>query len=116
MSQVRDTIVSLAGLCVIGLTGYLVYDRVGIEEGHVESYCNYNMMRGGACSFTVDSQTSGRHCVDVSLTNILADELKTTTTVCSGLVGPLETKNVAYFLDVQKACDGDLDDCRFDVK
>lgn len=116
MSQSRDSILSLAGLCVIGLTGFLAYERFGVEDGFVESYCNINMLRGGNCRFTVEQMTSGRTCVEVSLTNKYDDNLKDSVTVCSGLVGPMETKNVAYVLDVQKACRGDFDNCEFDVQ
>ena len=115
MDKVRDIIISLAGLCVIGATGYLAYDRVGIEDGYVESYCDYNLMRGGNCRFTVDYQTSGRQCVDVTLTNNYDEDRKSSTTVCSGLIGPKETKNIAYTLDVKEACDGDFDYCKFEV-
>ena len=116
MTAFRDSILSIAGICVIGMTGFLAYERFGIEEGYVESYCNINMLRGGSCRFTVAQNTSGRSCVDVSLVNSYDPSNKDSTTVCSGLVGPMETKNVAYTLDVRKVCKGDFDRCEFDVQ
>ena len=94
----------------------MAYERFGVEDGYVESYCNISMLRGGTCRFTVAQMTSGRTCVDVSLTNKYNRDLKDSVTVCSGLVGPMETKNVAYELDVNKACRGDFDSCEFDVQ
>jgi len=116
MSQARDSILTIAGICIIGATGFIAVERFGLEDGYVESYCNINMLRGGNCRFTVEQMTSGRTCVEVSLTNRYNNNLKDSVTVCSGLVGPMETKNVAYSLDVQKACRGDFDNCEFDVQ
>lgn len=115
MSILRDSIISLAGLCVIGVTGFLVYERTPRPDSQVESYCNINMLRGGNCRFTVDTEGSGRTCVRVSLQNKFDSSNKDQTTVCSGLVGPKETKNISYTLDVSKVCDDDFDSCEFDV-
>ena len=116
MNWARDSILSIAGICVIGITGFLSYERFGVEDGYVETYCNINLVRGGNCRFTVEQMTSGRTCVEVSLTNKYNDDLKDSVTVCSGLVGPMETKNIAYILDVNKACRNDFDNCEFDVQ
>ena len=122
MSPIRDTILSAAGLmtigastCLIGTTAFLAYERFGIEDAYVESYCNVSRLQGGNCWFTVEKMASGRTCVDVSLTNNYDTSRKSSTTVCSGLVGPMETKNVSYSIDIEKPCGDDFDSCKFDV-
>lgn len=122
MSTARDVVLSIAGLmaigasaCVIGTIGFLAYERFGIEDAYVESYCNVSRLQGGNCWFTVEKMASGRTCVDVSLTNKYDTSSRSSTTVCSGLVGPMETKNVSYVIDIEKPCGDDFDSCKFDV-
>lgn len=66
--------------------------------------------------FTVEEQTSGRDCVEVSLTNKYNESRRSSTTVCSGLVGPMETKNVQFMIDIDGPCGNDFDYCEFDVR
>ena len=112
----KDAVVLWAGLCVIGLTGFYIYERIPREGSYIETHCNLSMLQGGNCRFTVASEGSGRSCVDVSIRNSDDEENWDSTTVCSGLVGPKETKNVAYTLDVAKVCGGDFDTCEFSVE
>ena len=116
-SDVRDVLVSAAGLCVIGTAGFLAYERFGSGQGgYIASYCNVSRLQGGRCQFTVEDRTSGRECVEVSLTNKYDKSKKSATTVCSGLVGPMETKNVQFAIDIEEPCEDGWDYCDLDVE
>lgn len=115
-NAIRDAVVSVAGLCVIGVTGFATYERFGTGQGGaIESYCNVSRIQGGKCQFTVEDKTSGRQCVEVSLTNKYDRELRSTSAVCSGLIGPMETKNVGFSMDIDTPCPDNWDQCEFDV-
>ena len=112
----REIVVSFAGLCVIGVTAFVAYERFGNGQGgEISSYCNVSRLQGGKCQFTVEDNTSGRQCVEVSLTNKYNSNLKSSSIVCSGLIGPMETKNVGYSMDVDTPCPNSWDECEFDV-
>ena len=116
-SGIRDVLVSVAGLCVIGTTGFLAYERFGSGQGgYIASYCNVSRLQGGRCQFTVEDRTSGRECIEVSLTNKYDKSKKSATTVCSGLVGPMETKNVQFAIDIEEPCGDNWDYCDFNVE
>ena len=115
-AEIRDVVVSLAGLCVIGASGFYAYERFGTGQGGIiSSYCNVSRLQGGKCQFTVEDQTSGRKCVEVTLTNKYNTSNRSSSTVCSGLVGPMETKNVQFSIDFDEPCGNDWDNCTFDV-
>ena len=112
----RDVVVSVAALCVIGVTGFVTYDRFGASQGgQIQSYCNVSRLQGGKCQFTVEDQTSGRQCVEVSLANKYDKDLMSTSAVCSGLIGPMETKNVGFSMDIDTPCPDNWDQREFDV-
>lgn len=115
-NSLRDAVVSIAGLCVIGVTGFVTYERFGTGQGgEISSYCNVSRLQGGNCQFTVEDKTSGRQCVEVSLTNKYDKDLRSESTVCSGLIGPMETKNIGYQIDMETPCPDDWDQCDLDV-
>ena len=117
MSEFQSAVISAAGVCVILATGIFAYDRFGLgEEGYIESYCNVSRVNDGKCTFTVEDKTSGRECVIVSLTNKNNQSKKSEATVCSGLVGPMESKNVEFLIDIEEPCGDDWDNCELDVK
>ena len=117
MNLFQNSVISIAGVCVIGTTGFLSYERFGSGQGgYIESSCSDNRLQGGKCQFTVEDRTSGRQCVEVSLTNKYNTDKSSTATVCSGLVGPMETKNVEFAIEIEETCGDSWDYCDFDVK
>ena len=52
----------------------------------------------------------------MSLTNKYDNGRKSATTICSGLVGPMETKNVQFSIDIDEHCQDDWDYCDFNVE
>jgi len=111
----RDIIAMMAGAVVI--VAGIVY-LAGKSEGsakNIETYCNINFIQGGKCRFTNSGTGAARKCTNVSLTNKSTYETDGTT-VCSGYVGPYETKNVEYDLDASRICKQDWDNCNFNVQ
>jgi hypothetical protein len=111
----RDIIVMVAGVVVIVAGAVYLTGKSESSAKNIETYCNMNFIQGGKCRFTNAGTGSGRKCTTVSLTNKSSYETDKTI-VCSGYVGPYETKNVEYDLDASRICKQDWDNCDFDVQ
>jgi hypothetical protein len=115
LKRTRDIVTTVAGLVVIA-TGsvYLVGKSESVAKD-IQTYCNINFIQGGKCRFTNAGTGSGRKCTEVSLVNKSSLE-SDRTTVCSGYVGPYDTKNVEYYLDASRICKDNWDNCDFNVQ
>ena len=111
----RDIITIVAGVVVIVAGIVYLAGKYEAPAKNIKTYCNMNFIQGGKCSFTNAGTGSGRKCTQVTLTNKSSYETDKTT-VCSGYVGPYETKNVEYDLDASRICRQDWDNCDFLVQ
>ena len=115
LKNARDIIAIVAGAFVIVAGAVYLVGKAESSAKEIETYCNINLIQGGKCRFTNAGTGSGRECAEVSLTNKSTFETDKTT-VCSGYVGPYETKNVEYNLEASRICKDDWDNCDFNVK
>lgn len=111
----RDIVTLAGGVAVIIASSVYLFEKSKSTTSTLETYCNISLIQGGKCRFTNASTGSGRECTEVSLTNKSTQETDKTT-VCSGYVGPYETKNVDYSLDASRICKQDFDNCDFNVQ
>ena len=111
----RDIVALVAGVAVISATAVYLYEKSQSTTKVLEVHCNITFIQGGKCRFTNADIGSGRKCTEVSLINKSTFETDKTT-VCSGYVGPYETKNVEYDLDASRICSQDWDNCEFNVR
>jgi hypothetical protein len=115
LKNIRDIVAIVAGAFVIVAGTVYLVEKAESSAKEIETYCNINLVQGGRCRFTNAGTGSGRKCTEVSLTNKSTFETDKTK-VCSGYVGPYETKNVEYNLEVSRICKDDWDNCDFNVQ
>ncbi len=115
LKRTRDVVAIVAGVVVVIAGAVFLAEKSEGTAKNIETYCNINFMQGGKCRFTNAGTGSGRKCTEVSLTNKSSLETDKTT-VCSGHVGPYETKNVEYSLEASRICKDDWDNCDFNVQ
>lgn len=114
LEAARHALVSVASLVVIAAGGTYVLGKMEAPAKEIRTYCNVNFTGEGHCYFTNAGTGSSAKCTRVSLTSNDMTE-RDEATVCSGKVGPYESKSVSYPLNASKVCKGDWDSCKFEV-